>query len=186
MFKEVEKDLGKSHARDAAKGPVKSNRPPSQSVDAEIRELTSLMYAAMGRFQQVRRVFAGALSLTPAEFAIVISLHRLRSARIREISDDIHVAAANVTATVKGLESSGWVVKRNDPRDTRALLIELSSASRARLDKFFVAIHPVNEIWFRHITAFDQTVVKRFLYELIERFPPTLQEARILKRKMRP
>lgn len=156
-------------------------------IDYEIRELTSLLYAAMNRFQTVRRTLASSLDLTPAEFAVVISLHRLSSgngARIRELANDIHVAAANVTATVKALEMKGWVVKRADPRDTRALSVELSAASRARLNKFFETIHPVNEIWFRNIPKSDQLTVKKFLARLIDQYPPALQEARMLKRRL--
>lgn len=145
------------------------------------------MYATMGRFQVMRRTLASCLSLTPAEFAVVISLHRLRNgngARIRELADDLHTAAANVTATVKSLERQGWVLKRGDPRDSRAVAVELQSSARARLNRFFEAAHPANEIWFRDISESDQSTVKRFLLRLIEQYPPALHQARAIKRAL--
>jgi hypothetical protein len=78
------------------------------SVDAEIRDMTALMYAAMGRLQVIRRTFASSLGLNSAEFAVLISLHRAQAgARIKELAESIHIAAANVTATVKSLERRG-------------------------------------------------------------------------------
>jgi DNA-binding MarR family transcriptional regulator len=180
--------VGKSHAKSYSRFKAAGLKPEAsnRSIDADIREVTSLLYAAMGRFQQVRRTFASALALTPAEFAIVMSLHRLNRARVRELSEDIHVAAANVTASLKALENKGWIVKRPDPRDVRALSIELTDVSRRRLDKFFLAIHPVNEIWFRGTGASDHVIVKRFLTQLIEQFPPALREARSLRSRLSP
>ncbi len=177
--------MGKSRKKTFIKGPTRKSKSGHSctAIDADIRELTSLLYAAMGRFQQIRRTFAGALSLTSAEFAVVVSLHRLSSASVRKLSEDVHVAAANVTATIKSLVKKGWVVKRTDPRDGRALSIELSPASRTRLDKFFFLIHPVNTIWFIDTAPSEHTVVKKFLSQLVDQFPRALQEARTLKRK---
>jgi DNA-binding MarR family transcriptional regulator len=154
------------------------------AIDADIRELTALMYAAMGRFQVIRRRLASLIGLTPAQFAVIMSLHRLgtrNGASIRELADSIHVAAANVTVTVKALEKAGWVLKRPDPDDNRAVLVELTKFARARLDRFFVTIHPVNDVWFRDISTADQSRVKRFLLTLINRYPFALQQARALK-----
>jgi DNA-binding MarR family transcriptional regulator len=161
-------------------GAAKENR---QSVDAEIRELTALMYAVMGRFQVIRRTFATSLGLDPAEFAVLISLHRAQTgARIKEIADSIHVAAANVTATVKSLERKGWAVKSADPLDSRAISVSLSATARTRLNRFFQTIHPVNEIWFSGIAKGDSEVVKQFLSALIDQYPSALAQARLLLR----
>ncbi len=152
-------------------------------VDSDIRELTALMYAAMGRFEVIRRTFAASLGLNAAEFAVVISLHRSRNgegARIKELADNIHTAAANVTATVKALERKKWVVKSADPIDSRALAVKLTSASRRRLDEFFETIHPVNEIWFSNISKAERYTVKHFLLVLIDQYPSALVKARIL------
>ncbi len=154
-----------------------------QSVDAEIRELTALMYAAMGRFQVIRRTFAASLGLNSAELAVLISLHRSPAGvRIKEIADSIHIAAANVTATVKSLEHKGWAVKSADPLDSRAISVSLSAAARTRLNRFFQTIHPVNEIWFSGIAKSDREVVKDFLSALVDQYPSALAKARLLLR----
>jgi DNA-binding MarR family transcriptional regulator len=153
------------------------------SLDKEVRELTGLMFAALSRFQVIRRTFARALKLSSSEFAVVISLHDLqdgRGIRIRELAEKLHVAAANVTATVKRLEARGWVVKALDPADSRALSIKLDKNSRKRLDRFFETIHPVNEIWFAHVTQHDKSTTKKFFSFLIEQYPAALHQARLL------
>jgi len=154
--------------------------------DADIRELTAMLYAALGRFQTLRRTFAGLLSLTPAEFAVVMSLHgleRKRGIRIRELADRIHVAPANCTATVTALEKKRWVTKAVDPDDSRALSVKLDARCRSILDEFFRTIHPVNQIWFDHITKSDRATVRRALHFMIEQYPAALQKARMIKRQ---
>jgi DNA-binding MarR family transcriptional regulator len=154
--------------------------------DADIRELTSMFYAALGRFQTLRRTFADMLNLTPSEFAVVMSLHGLdeeEGIRIRELADRIHVAAANCTATVKALEKKRWVTKAADPNDSRALSVQLNGRSRSTLDHFFRNIHPINQIWFDHVSKSDRITMRKALRYLIEQYPAALQKARTVKRQ---
>lgn len=165
---------------------AKRERAVSRELpDADIRELTGLLYAATSRFQVLRRTFASSIGLTSAEFAVVMSLHSLdatRGIRIRELADRLHVAAANCTATVKKLEKKKWVSKLLDPDDSRALSVQLTPASRLRLDNFFLTIHPVNEVWFSQVTKEDRHAVKKSLSRLIDQYPAALQVARAIKR----
>jgi DNA-binding MarR family transcriptional regulator len=169
---------------------MKSSNKKSDSAaslpDADIRELTAMLYAALSRFQTLRRTFAGMLNLTPSEFAVLMSLHSLdkgRGIRIRELADRIHVAAANCTATVKALEKKRWVTKAIDPNDSRALSVQLAVRSRGILDDFFRNIHPINQIWFDHVTKSDRATMHRALRYLIEQYPAALQKARTIKRQ---
>jgi DNA-binding MarR family transcriptional regulator len=168
------------------KSPSRESSRAAVFPDADIRELTSMLYAALSRFQTLRRTFAGMLNLTPSEFAIVMSLHGLdknKGTRIRELADRIHVAAANCTATVKALERKGWVTKTINPDDSRALSVQLTGRSRGALDNFFRNIHPINQIWFDHVTKSDRASVRKTLGYLIEQYPAALQKARTIKRQ---
>jgi len=148
--------------------------------DADFRELISLMYAAIGRLTVMRRALAQSLELSSAQFAVVLSLLRLGplgGVKIRDIADDLSVEAANVTVTVAGLETLGWVVKTSDPKDSRALAIQLTADARKRMEVFSGRLHLVNDRWFQGTSRDDLTTVIAFFRRLIARYGSALHAA---------
>jgi DNA-binding MarR family transcriptional regulator len=136
----------------------------------------------------MRRHLAESLGLNGSEFAVVITLLRTakkKGLRVRSIADELHVAAANVTATVARLERSGWVIKRPDPEDSRAISIQLTAIAQARMNAFADALQSVNDIWFQDTTKGEFRAVVSFFKHLIERYPAALAVARELRRKSR-
>jgi DNA-binding MarR family transcriptional regulator len=156
--------------------------------DADFGEMISLMYAALGRLQTMRRTLAKSLGLSASEFAVIITLLRAQEGsglRIRRIADELHVAAANVTVTVVKLEKMGWVAKTPDPKDSRAVAINLTPQARARLRAFANGLHQVNDIWFQGTTQQEFDAVFSFFRHLIYHYPPALNMARELARTAR-
>ena len=150
--------------------------------------MIALMYAALGRLQTMRRHLASALGLNASEFAVVITLQRTAkdgSLRIRTIADELHVAAANVTATVAKLERAGWVAKGPDRHDNRAISIQLTGHARTAMNEFADALHSVNDVWFEYTTAKEFRAVVSFFKHLIERYPAAVGLARGLRRKFK-
>jgi DNA-binding MarR family transcriptional regulator len=153
--------------------------------DTDFGELISLMYAALPRLQTMRRTLARTLDLSSSEFAVIITLFRAEDRaglRIRRIADELHVAAANVTATVVQLEKAGWVAKTPDPKDSRAVAISLTQQARTRLSAFAESLHDVNDVWFRGTTREEFKAVVSFLRHLIYRHQSALTAAKELPR----
>jgi DNA-binding MarR family transcriptional regulator len=153
--------------------------------DADFREMISLLYAALGRLQAMRRTLAESLDLGGAEFAVVIALFRIDSkpgVSIRSIADHLYVAAANVAVTVSKLEQMGWVAKTSNPTDSRALAIRLTSQARRRLNAYADRLRLVNDAWFWGTTEAECRAVISFFRHLIDQYEPALNIARELTR----
>jgi DNA-binding MarR family transcriptional regulator len=152
-----------------------------QGRDEDFGEMIALMYATLGRLQTLRRFLAHSLGLSSSEFAVVITLLRASHGtgmRIRRIADELYVAAANVTATVVKLERMGWVTKKPDDSDSRAVSIQLTQKARAKLNGFAGTLNSVNNIWFQGTTAGEFKAVVTFFKHLIEHYGPALHVAR--------
>jgi DNA-binding MarR family transcriptional regulator len=142
--------------------------------DREFREMISLLYASAARLHGMRRAFAKSLGLSSAEFAVVMATYRLEGAkgpRIRELSDHLHVAAANVTSTVVQLEKAGWVRKVRDPRDSRALGIQLTPAGRSKVKAFSDQLYRLNDVWFAGMDVDELRTVLRFFRRIMRNYP---------------
>jgi DNA-binding MarR family transcriptional regulator len=147
--------------------------------------MISLLYAALGRLQAMRRTLAQSLELSAAEFAVVVALFRIESkpgVSIRSIADHLHVAAANVAVTVSKLEQMGWVTKTSDPTDSRALAVRLTAPARRRLNTFVDRLQLVNDAWFSGTTESELRAVISFFRHLIDQYEPALNIARELTR----
>jgi len=156
--------------------------------DHDFGEMIALLYATLGRLQTMRRHLANALDLNASEFAVVITLLRTAKEgglRVRSIADELHVAAANVTATVAKLERSGWVAKKPDPKDNRAISIQLTRHARSKMQLFASGLHSVNDAWFRDTTDQEFRAVVTFCKHLIQRYPAAVGLARGLRSRLK-
>jgi len=156
--------------------------------DQDFGEMIALMYATLGRLQTMRRHLANALDLNASEFAVVITLLRTSKdggLRVRSIADELHVAAANVTATVAKLERSGWISKKPDPKDNRAISIQLTRHARGKMQSFADALHSVNDVWFQDTTDQEFRAIVVFFKHLIRRYPAAVAIARGLRSRLK-
>jgi DNA-binding MarR family transcriptional regulator len=71
-----------------------------------------------------------ALGLSMARMTALQELSLRGRCRMGELSDCLGVAARTMTSTVDGLVRDGLVVRRRDPVDRRAVLVELTGAGR--------------------------------------------------------
>lgn len=156
--------------------------------DHDFGEMIALMYATLGRLQTMRRHLASAVDLNASEFAVVMTLLRATKdggLRVRSIADELHVAAANVTATVAKLERSGWIAKKPDLRDNRAISIQLTRLARNKMQSFADGLHSVNDIWFQDTSDQEFRAVVTFFKNLIRRYPAAVGLARGLRGRLK-
>jgi len=62
---------------------------------AMFRDVVMLLYATTGRLQRLKRLVASTMDLNPAEYSIVLALHRLgpqAGTRVRDIANYLHMA----------------------------------------------------------------------------------------------
>lgn len=141
--------------------------------DQEFRELISLLYAAVGRLQGMRRELAHKQSISSADLGVLMVVAQLGirdGVRVSQIAEHLHIAAANVTATVSELERKDWLVKQEDPADRRAITVRLSERGRERFKSFVTNVREVNDIWFGGMSFEEMKSVKAFLNRVITQY----------------
>ncbi|HEY0778924.1 MAG TPA: MarR family transcriptional regulator [Gemmatirosa sp.] len=68
--------------------------------------------------------------LTPPQFDILATLHRLPGISQQELADRMLVTKANVSFILRGMEAAGWVERRADAHDARLNLLHLTATAR--------------------------------------------------------
>jgi MarR family transcriptional regulator, organic hydroperoxide resistance regulator len=138
--------------------------------DAKMRTFIADMYAAMSLLRLLRHEIASALSLSSAEYSVLLAvryLERSSDMTLRAIADHLHVAAAYVTAEVARLVDKGMLTKKPDPLDRRAVSVELTPASRQLLSRLGLMLREINDPLLGDISVRDLDTVHRFFRGVI-------------------
>ncbi|WP_170328231.1 MarR family winged helix-turn-helix transcriptional regulator [Ruegeria arenilitoris] len=159
--------------------------------DEKFRELLSVMYGFASRFQGIRKELARNLELSVTDFSVLMALYTAEDAeglRVRLIADRLHIAAANVTASINNLEREGWIEKREDSTDSRALNISLSRKGRKALDSFTIKLRSVNDTWFAGITEDEFVHAENFMRRLIAQYQSAIYASKLVNwdKEMKP
>ncbi|NKB59949.1 MAG: MarR family transcriptional regulator [Alphaproteobacteria bacterium] len=152
--------------------------------DRDFRELIALFSAATGRMQSMRRELAKALGVSVAEFSVLTALmhlERKESVRVRSIAEHLHVAAAHVTATIKQLTQSGWVIKSIDSNDGRAVSLRLTTKAQEKLTNFAPLLCAVNDRWFAGMSRAELLVVTEFMRRLVNQYDGAMAKAKDMR-----
>ena len=147
---------------------------------AMFRDVVMLLHATTGRLQRLKRLVASTMDLNPAEYSIVLALHRLgpqAGIRVRDIADYLHMAPENVTTAVGRLVKMKWVVKTIDPNDARAVTLTLHRSARQRIDRLTAELVEINDVWFRDMTPAEIHQLTRYLERVLDGFDAAYRRA---------
>ncbi len=139
--------------------------------DALLREFIADLYASMSIMRLLRQEIAAALSLTSAEYSVLLAvwyLQRGGEMTVRAISDHLHVAAAYVTSEVSRLVGKGFLTKRPHPVDARAVGVALTSSGRDVLLRLEPMLREINGPLLRGVHQRDFATVHRFMRGIID------------------
>jgi DNA-binding MarR family transcriptional regulator len=142
------------------------------------------MYAAMSLLRLLRQEIASALSLSSAEYSVLLAvwyLERDNDMTLRAIADHLHVAAAYVTAEVTRLVDKGLLTKNPDPVDRRAVGVELTAASRQLLSRLAPMLRDINDPLLAGISFRDLDTVHRFFRGVISHGYDAISVARTFR-----
>jgi DNA-binding MarR family transcriptional regulator len=70
---------------------------------------------------------------------VLVQVHKRGTLRMGDLAAHLGVAARTITDMVDGLERDGLLVRRPDPADGRATLLQLTPAARADFQRVFAA-----------------------------------------------
>jgi DNA-binding MarR family transcriptional regulator len=117
------------------------------------------------RFTALWHVLArrGKRELSRTAASVLATLRDTGPRRITELAESEAVAQPTVTSLVGRLERDGFVERRSDPADARAVLVHLTDAGRARLDEMRVAREAVLEQRLAALTEHEREVLANAL-----------------------
>jgi DNA-binding MarR family transcriptional regulator len=153
--------------------------------DLKFRELIADLFAAAAGMLALRRALATSVGLSAAEYAILLATWHLQKkgpVGINTLAGQLHVAAANVTAEVGKLVKKGILDKRPHPRDTRAVLIQLTAKGNAILSELTPLLRRINDRLFSGVTANGIEAVASFLHHIADETPNSIRLAKSFKR----
>ncbi len=120
---------------------VKKTDPESskQSIDTGC---DGAMCALMGAAKMIHRFVESKINkhkhfhkLSGPRIGVLFVVHESGTIRIGDLAAKLQVAPRTATDIVDGLERDGFLQRRADPSDRRALLLELTAPTRSDMDK---------------------------------------------------
>ena len=152
--------------------------------DAKLRMFVADMYAAMSLLRLLRQEIASVLSLSSAEYSVLLAvwyLERGNDLTLRAVADHLHVAAAYVTGEVARLVDKGLLKKTPDPVDRRAVGVELTASAREMLAPLAPMLRDVNASLLAGVSVHELDPVHRFFRAIIANGYDAIDTARRFK-----
>lgn len=146
--------------------------------DLKFRELVADLFAAVAGMLALRRALAASVGLSAAEYATLLAAWHLQKkgpVGINTLARQLHIAAANVTSEVGKLVTKGLLDKRPHPRDTRAVLVEVTPRGGAVLSDLTPLLRRINDRLFFGNKAADIAVLSRFMRHIAEEAPHSIR-----------
>lgn len=77
------------------------------------------------------------VDLTVSQFGTLEALYHLGPLNQRAIAEKLLKSGGNITMVIDNLEKSGYVIRKKDPQDRRAVLIHLTEKGDEFINDFF-------------------------------------------------
>ena len=130
-------------------------------------ESLSDLFGAVARGLRRRtRVALEPLGVTPSLSRALSVLSELAPVRISALADRLHIAPRTATELIDDLEHRGLVVRRPDPGDRRAVLVEPTLAGERATGEIRAARDAAGQRFFAALDAADRRDLARILRRL--------------------
>jgi DNA-binding MarR family transcriptional regulator len=134
--------------------------------DVAFRETLYLMVLAFSRLTTCREAFGRALGLTGSQFAVLFGA-AYRQGRdgvsIGRLAEHVQLASTHVTTEVGRLVRTGLLVKTENPRDRRGVLVKLSRQGEGAVRRVAPFLRRVNDRLFQGVSRAEIVSLDRFL-----------------------
>jgi DNA-binding MarR family transcriptional regulator len=104
--------------------------------------------------------------INPSQFRALRVLNHHGALRLSDLSVRLHIAPRSATEVADALEARGLVERRPDPRDRRAVLVELTGHGTGVLEAIRAARGTEAERIFDRLTPADRDHLARILRDL--------------------
>lgn len=108
----------------------------SKEQVSTLNTFIKLMRATESLNQRLIRHLSEA-DLTISQFGILEALLHLGSQNQKELGQKLLKSGGNITLVIDNLEKSGYVSRKKDPNDRRALIVDLTVQGKSYIEDFF-------------------------------------------------
>jgi len=123
--------------------------------DQRFRRLVYDLFTIATRMSALREHLGARMGISAPQYSLLMAVgqfQRERGVGVTAIARALHVSSAFVATETGKLAQAGLITKRANPRDGRAVLLSLSRAGRALIERNSGAIRAVNDIFFAALT----------------------------------
>lgn len=141
--------------------------------DDAFRDLLADLFAFSQQLQEIRARFATHAGLSPAQYMILIAVDRLESkgsedTGINQVAAHLHYSGAFVTIEVNHLVQAGLLTKAQHKTDKRRVVLRVTDAGRAALQRLASFQRPVNDALFEPLDAGEFRRLRDMMQRLSE------------------
>ncbi|RFU11730.1 MarR family transcriptional regulator [Rhodobacteraceae bacterium W635] len=116
--------------------------------------------------RRLSRIYEAEAGLSMAEWRVMVHLSRCGAVSVREIHGCVNLDKPRVSRAVGRLEESGLVEKTSSPTDQRLLVISLSAAGRALLDRILPPAIAYESRLLAALSSEDRVALDRIMEKL--------------------
>jgi DNA-binding MarR family transcriptional regulator len=132
--------------------------------DDRLRAMLHALFVTAARFEDVRGAFGRRIGASGPQYTILAAIaerQKDEGVGIRALADHLHVAPSHITTEVNKLAALGLLEKRANPRDGRGVLVRLTHAGEAALDKLGPFRREINDILFDGVDRAEFQILAR-------------------------
>jgi DNA-binding MarR family transcriptional regulator len=158
--------------------PISVTRPEVliDGTDDRFRDLIYALFVTGFRFQEIRESFGREIDVTGPQYFVLMAVahfHAEGGVGIGGLADHLHVAPPHVTTEVGKLVERGLLAKQPNPEDGRRVLVTLTEAGKAALERLAPFRQHINSVLFDGFSHAEFLTLAR----LLERFLTTTERA---------
>ena len=127
--------------------------------------LLSLAQAHVYRLDEALDTLEG---LTTAQLSVLTVIHENPGIRHGEVAEMLMIKLAYMTKLLKGFEASGWVERRSDPADRRAIHLSLTPAGQGVVERTLPVLLAHDAARPNGLTPREMGQMKRLLAKYLE------------------
>lgn len=138
--------------------------------DDRFRRLVYDLLTIASRMAVVREHLGGRMGISAPQYSLLMAIGQFQGGRgvgVTAIARVLHVSSAFVATETGKLAQAGLLTKRANPNDRRAVLLCLTRAGRALIDRNSAEIRLVNDAFFGALTRTALTSLSTIMAALV-------------------
>jgi DNA-binding MarR family transcriptional regulator len=142
-----------------------------EDSDARFRRLVYDLLTIATRMTTVREHLAGRMGITAPQYSLLMAVGQFQAERgvsVTAVAKLLHVSSAFVATETRKLAQGGLVVKRANPDDRRGVLLTLTRAGRALIERNSEEIRAVNDMFFGGLTRGAFNTLSATMADLVQ------------------